>query len=223
MVARGWVASAAPGRCVRRGPLPVAATPVAPSGAASGGVGGGADRHGDVRRLGGRRRPGGVGRCGLVRRGREPWFYALDAVPQHIERWAVGADGERQTEKALRRLERVGWHFIHDLDRPGAGNVDHLAIGPGGVYVLDSKLRVSDRDQLRHALAVQLPRLSEQPVRSVVTGDVVHRPADRVLLREGAHRTATARGAGTDRPVPAASARARARATAVAARGRERC
>jgi hypothetical protein len=67
------------------------------------------------------------------------WFYALDAVPQHIERWAVGADGERRTEKALRRLERVGWHFLHDLDRPGAGNVDHLAIGPGGVYVLDSK------------------------------------------------------------------------------------
>lgn len=67
------------------------------------------------------------------------WFYALDAVPWHIEKWAVGADGERRTEKALRRLERVGWHFLHDLDRPGAGNVDHLAIGPGGVFVLDSK------------------------------------------------------------------------------------
>lgn len=67
------------------------------------------------------------------------WFYAVDAVPQHIERWSVGADGERRTEKALRCLERVGWHFVHDLDRPGVGNVDHLAIGPGGVFVLDSK------------------------------------------------------------------------------------
>lgn len=65
--------------------------------------------------------------------------YAMDAVPQHIDNWAVGAAGERQTEKALRPLERVGWHLVHDLDRPGAGNVDHVAIGPGGVYVLDSK------------------------------------------------------------------------------------
>ncbi len=67
------------------------------------------------------------------------WFYAIDAVPRHIENWAVGAAGERQTEKALRPLERLGWHFVHDLDRPGAGNVDHLAIGPSGVYVFDSK------------------------------------------------------------------------------------
>ncbi len=139
MVARGFAASAAPGRCVRRGPLPVAATPVAPSGAASGGAGGGADRRGDVRRLGGRRRLGGGVAAVWLGAAASFWFYALDAVPAHVERWAVGADGERRTEKALRRLERVGWHFIHDLDRPGAGNVDHLAIGPGGVYVLDSK------------------------------------------------------------------------------------
>jgi hypothetical protein len=32
-----------------------------------------------------------------------------------------------------------GWTITHDLDLPGAGNVDHLAVGPAGVFVLDSK------------------------------------------------------------------------------------
>lgn len=60
--------------------------------------------------------------------------------PQHIERWATGAEGERRTERALRGLQRHGWQVTHDLDWPGAGNIDHLVIGPGGVYVLDSKV-----------------------------------------------------------------------------------
>ena len=33
----------------------------------------------------------------------------------------------------------MGWTFTHDLELPGAGNIDHLAIGPPGVFVLDSK------------------------------------------------------------------------------------
>lgn len=36
-------------------------------------------------------------------------------------------------------LARVGWTITHDLELPGAGNVDHLAVGPPGVFVLDSK------------------------------------------------------------------------------------
>ena len=64
---------------------------------------------------------------------------ALLTPPQHIENWNVGADGERRTADALRPLTRSGWHAAHDLDWPGAGNVDHVVLGPGGVYVLDSK------------------------------------------------------------------------------------
>jgi hypothetical protein len=37
-------------------------------------------------------------------------------------------------------LERQGWVVLHDLAVPGsAANLDHLAIGPGGVFVIDSK------------------------------------------------------------------------------------
>jgi hypothetical protein len=66
------------------------------------------------------------------------WLYARDAVPVHIERWMDGAQGEKWTEKRLRPLERDGWIVAHDLEAK-FGNVDHFIVGPGGVFLLDSK------------------------------------------------------------------------------------
>lgn len=60
--------------------------------------------------------------------------------PGYIEHKATGALGEQRTAKALRRLERDGWHAVHDLERQANGNVDHLLVGPRGVFILDSKL-----------------------------------------------------------------------------------
>jgi Nuclease-related domain len=51
----------------------------------------------------------------------------------------TGAAGERRTERVLGPLARVSWTITHDLELPGAGNIDHLAVGPSGVFVLDSK------------------------------------------------------------------------------------
>ena len=62
-----------------------------------------------------------------------------DSPPQHIERWRQGAQGEKQTAKALKPLTKSGWTLIHDLDRPRGGNIDHVLIGPGGVFVLETK------------------------------------------------------------------------------------
>jgi hypothetical protein len=54
--------------------------------------------------------------------------------------WRRGAAGERRTARLLDPLERHGWAILHDLAVPGSpANVDHLAIGPGGVFVIDSK------------------------------------------------------------------------------------
>jgi hypothetical protein len=54
--------------------------------------------------------------------------------------WRRGAAGERRTARLLGPLERQGWVVLHDLAVPGSrANIDHLAIGPGGVYVIDSK------------------------------------------------------------------------------------
>ena len=58
-----------------------------------------------------------------------------------VASWRQGAKGERQSAKLLAKLKRDGWKILHDLAIPGSrANVDHLAIGPGGVWVIDSKL-----------------------------------------------------------------------------------
>ena len=62
----------------------------------------------------------------------------IDSPPHHIERWRQGAEGEKATAKALRPLARDGWVLLNDLDT-GRGNIDHLLIGPPGVFLLDSK------------------------------------------------------------------------------------
>ncbi|GGN48869.1 hypothetical protein FHR83_008670 [Actinoplanes campanulatus] len=53
--------------------------------------------------------------------------------------WARGAEGERRTAVLLRDLGR-DWDIFHDVALPGTtANVDHVAIGPTGVWVIDSK------------------------------------------------------------------------------------
>jgi hypothetical protein len=63
------------------------------------------------------------------------WFRpSPDAVA-----WRRGAAGERRTARLLAALERHGWAVLHDLAIPGSrANLDHLAIGPAGVFVIDS-------------------------------------------------------------------------------------
>jgi hypothetical protein len=63
--------------------------------------------------------------------------------------WQRGAAGERKTARLLTHLEPHGWTVLHDLAVPGSrANIDHLAIGPPGVFVIDSK---QYRGRLRQA------------------------------------------------------------------------
>jgi Nuclease-related domain len=54
--------------------------------------------------------------------------------------WQRGAAGERRTARLLDRLTRDGYVVFHDLAVPDSpANVDHLVIGPTGVFIIDSK------------------------------------------------------------------------------------
>jgi hypothetical protein len=55
--------------------------------------------------------------------------------------WERGAAGERATAKALASLPSDSWVVLHDVRWPGRpfANLDHVAIGPSGVFVIDSK------------------------------------------------------------------------------------
>jgi hypothetical protein len=83
--------------------------------------------------------------------------------------WRRGSAGERRTARMLGQLERHGWAVLHDLAIPHSqANIDHLVIGPGGVFVIDSKqyrgrLRLDPSGQLwhgRYPLAVALQAVS---------------------------------------------------------------
>jgi hypothetical protein len=63
-----------------------------------------------------------------------------ERLARYAEAWEKGADGESQTAAALARLGPE-WTAWHDLKWPGRrfANIDHLAIGPSGIFVIDSK------------------------------------------------------------------------------------
>lgn len=68
-------------------------------------------------------------------------FAACMRLAPGPESWRRGAAGERDTARLLDQLSRRRWRVWHDLLIPGSqANIDHLAIGPTGVWVIDSKV-----------------------------------------------------------------------------------
>jgi hypothetical protein len=61
--------------------------------------------------------------------------------PQHEKAWTHGAKGEQKNATRLEKLlDGTGVILLHDRRLPGSrANIDHLAIGPGGITVIDSK------------------------------------------------------------------------------------
>lgn len=72
----------------------------------------------------------------VARRAREQ----ADRLNRRAELFEQGAEGEAETARALAALP-PGWTVLHDLRWPGRrlANVDHVAIGPSGIFVIDSK------------------------------------------------------------------------------------
>jgi len=65
---------------------------------------------------------------------------ALSDDPQSTRAWASGAAGERAVGAKLDGLAGDGVLALHDRRIPGTrANIDHLAIGPSGVFVIDAK------------------------------------------------------------------------------------
>ncbi|HET6399535.1 MAG TPA: nuclease-related domain-containing protein [Candidatus Thermoplasmatota archaeon] len=53
---------------------------------------------------------------------------------------ALGLAGERAVAQALESLKARGYTVVHDLKVP-EGNVDHVVVGPAGLFVLETKTR----------------------------------------------------------------------------------
>lgn len=65
----------------------------------------------------------------------------IHGIEQNLQRWRAGLAGERQVADVLSGVVAAGWVVLHDLHWPGRpkANLDHVAIGPGGVVVVDTK------------------------------------------------------------------------------------
>jgi Nuclease-related domain len=55
-----------------------------------------------------------------------------------VERRDRGAEGEEHVGSLLEELSGTGWRVIHDATL-GRGNVDHILIGPAGVFTVETK------------------------------------------------------------------------------------
>lgn len=66
---------------------------------------------------------------------------AVTDEPESTQAWAIGAKGEEVLAKRLDKLTSKGLCLLHDRRIPGSkANIDHLAVGPAGVFVIDAKL-----------------------------------------------------------------------------------
>jgi hypothetical protein len=70
------------------------------------------------------------------------WWARLKGDPLSTHWWKQGGQGEVKVAKRLAELlDGGGVHLLHDRRMPGRGraNIDHIAVGPGGVTVIDAK------------------------------------------------------------------------------------
>jgi hypothetical protein len=65
-------------------------------------------------------------------------FVILRYVLPLVERHDRGATGEEQVGGLLDGLADEGWRVIHDASL-GRGNMDHILIGPAGVFTVETK------------------------------------------------------------------------------------
>jgi hypothetical protein len=104
---------------------------------------------------------------------------ALRDEPQHQRAWQRGEHGEIAVGESLeRRTADSGVVLLHDRRRPGGrGNIDHLAIAPSGVYVIDAK-------DLKGKVSVSAPLLGKPKL--MIAG------RDRTTLIDGLDRQVSA-------------------------------
>jgi len=63
-----------------------------------------------------------------------------ERLARRFERWERGAEVEERTAEALAALP-PGWVVLHEVAWPGRryANIDHVVVGPGGVFVIETK------------------------------------------------------------------------------------
>jgi hypothetical protein len=87
---------------------------------------------------------------------------ALSDDPQSTTAWNSGALGEERLGQRLDELSSATLRVLHDRRIPGTkANIDHIAITPTGIYVIDAKRYVGKRPTLRVEGGIVRPRVEK--------------------------------------------------------------
>jgi hypothetical protein len=127
--------------------------------------------------------------------------------------WRQGSTRERRTARLLGSLERHGWAILHDLAVPSSrANLDHLVIGPGGVFVIDSKqysgrLQVDASGRLWHGRYPLAPTLRAVSFEADQAAQVLPDPGVAVVPIVAVHGAQVPWGKVVTDGVPVVSAR----------------
>jgi hypothetical protein len=70
-------------------------------------------------------------------------FQAVWRVDDELRNWRFGLRGEQAVAEKLadRGVAAAGYVAFHDVPGEGEWNIDHVVVGPGGVFVLETKAR----------------------------------------------------------------------------------
>jgi hypothetical protein len=72
-----------------------------------------------------------------------PFWVLMLRVGTGLAHRGMGAEAEVWTAGELKQLDAERWTVFHDVPI-GAGNVDHVAVGPGRVYAIETKWTARD-------------------------------------------------------------------------------
>ena len=86
-------------------------------------------------------------------------IHALTDEPQSTTAWEAGALGEEKLGTGLNQLASEGVRVLHDRRMPTSrANIDHVAVTPTGVYVIDAK-KYAGRPHLKVEGGILRPRV----------------------------------------------------------------
>jgi Nuclease-related domain len=58
-----------------------------------------------------------------------------------LRSYRLGFVGELFVASLLDELRELGYRIFHDFALPNQGNIDHIAVGPAGVFAIETKTR----------------------------------------------------------------------------------
>jgi hypothetical protein len=111
---------------------------------------------------------------------------AVVGEPQSTRAWEVGALGEERVGAVLEGASARGVLALHDRRIPGRrSNIDHIAIGPAGVFIIDTKRYENAEIRVRRVGGLFTPRRDELLVRGRVKTNLVEGLRRQVEVVEG--------------------------------------